>query len=60
MESSRKTEEGKVQKHMAAGPTGGYAKMRQDMATAGEGRPGQRALEDSCGWYMPLKGAKGL
>ena len=41
MESSRETEEGKAQKHMALGPTGGHAKIRKDMATAGEGSTGQ-------------------
>ena len=34
MESSRITEEGKAQKHMAVGPTDGHAKIRKDMATA--------------------------
>ena len=60
MESSREIEAGKAQKHMAAGPTRGYAKIRRVMATAGEGSIDQRVLEDSCGWPMPLEGTTGV
>ena len=45
---------------MVARPTGRHAKIRKDMATAGESSTGQRALEDSCGWPMPLEGATGV
>ena len=58
MESSRETEEGKAQKHMAAGPTDQHAKIRKDMATAGEGSTGLwRTLVDG---LCPIEGATGL
>ena len=60
MESSRETEEGKAQTHVAEGSTSRHKTHRKDMATAGEGSTGQRALEDSCGWPMPLLGSNGL
>ena len=60
MESSRETEERKAQKHMMARPTGGYAKIRKALTTAGERSKGQKAVEGSCGWLMPLKGATGV
>ena len=53
IESSRETDEGKAQKHMAA-------EIRKDMATAGEGCTGQKALDDFCGWPLPLKGANSI
>ena len=55
MESSREMEEGKAQKHMGAGPTGGHAKITKDVTTAGEGSKRQRALKNSYGWPMPLE-----
>ena len=53
-------EEGKIQRHMAAGPTGGHRENRKDMTTARENTTGQRALEDSCGCPLSLERAIGL
>ena len=38
----------------------GYTENSKGMAKAGEGSTGQRALEESCWWPMPLEGTMGL